>query len=222
MSSSATRSNSMNTFDRASIVKAFCEECVWLRSIRTHFASLFEGNDRRGKLLHEVAGTFFHDMNLILAEYILLQQCKLTDPASSGGEKENLTTNFLLQLNWPSETEALLRAQNGKLMCFRQKIEDARHKLIGHLDLRARLGATAFGNFHEGDELVFWDALQAFVDAAHAEAVGGPYEINAAMPEGDAESLVHCLKDAMDYDDIVNTDPKFLVARLGHRRYEDA
>lgn len=107
-------------------------------------------------------------------------------------------------------------------MCFRQKIEDARHKLIGHLDLRARLGATAFGNFHEGDELVFWDALQAFVDAAHAEAVGGPYEINAAMPEGDAESLVHCLKDAMDYDDIVNTDPKFLVARLGHRRYEDA
>lgn len=107
MSSSATRSNSMNTFDRASIVKAFCEECVWLRFIRTHFASLFEGNDRRGKLLHEVAGTFFHDMNLILAEYILLQQCKLTDPASSGGEKENLTTNFLLQLNWSSETEAL-------------------------------------------------------------------------------------------------------------------
>lgn len=56
-----------------SIVLGFCQECVWTWSIRAHFAQLFESGEKRHQLLAEIARTFFHDMNLTLLEYVLLQ-----------------------------------------------------------------------------------------------------------------------------------------------------
>ena len=212
----------MSTIDRRAVIEAFCEECVWLHSIRKHFADLFEFNEPRGHLLSEVANTFFHDLNLILIEYILLQQCKLTDPASSGADKKNLTTNFILQLEWTPETKESLQEQNEILLKFRRNIIDARRKLVAHLDLRTRLQPLSLGQFSKSDEATFWQALQGFVNVAHDEAIGGPFEINAAMQEGDVASLIHSLKDAADYNDLVNQKDGFLLDRFGKRRYEDA
>jgi hypothetical protein len=212
----------MQTVDRIEVVKAFCEECVWLRAIRKHFADLFESNDERSQLLFEVAGAFFHDLNLVLIEYILLQQCKLTDPASSGQDKDNLTTNFILQLEWSPATKAILQEQNEKLLTFRNKVVDARRKLVAHLDLRARLGTLDLGQFSQAEEVVFWQALQTFVDAAHSEVIGGPYEIDASMQDGDVASLVHHLKDAVDYNHLIENEPNFLSTRFGRRRFEGA
>lgn len=193
-----------------------------MHSIRKHFADLFEFNELRGHLLSEVANTLFHDLNLVLIEYILLQQCKLTDPASSGANKDNLTTNFILQLEWTPETKKLLQEQNEALLKFRREIVDARRKLVAHLDLKARLQPLSLGHFSDSDEAAFWQALQGFVNAAHDEAIGGPFEINAAMQEGDVASLIHCLKNAADYNDLVNQEDGFLLGRFGKRRYEDA
>lgn len=212
----------MTKIDRRVVIEAFCEECVWLHSIRKHFADLFESNEQRDRLLSEVANTLFHDLNLVLIEYILLQQCKLTDPASSGVDKDNLTTNFILQLDWTPETKKFLQEQNEVLLKFRQEIVDARRKLVAHLDLKARLQPLSLGQFSESDEAAFWLALQGFVNAAHDEAIGGPFEINAAMQEGDVASLIHSLKDAADYNDLVNQEKGFLLRRFGKRRYENA
>ena len=107
-------------------------------------------------------------------------------------------------------------------MGFRSKIIDARRKLIAHLDLNARLGLSGLGEFSENDEAAFWSDLQAFVNAAHSEAVGGPFEINATMPDGDVENLVHSLKEAVDYSDIIESDPGFLRTRAYAMRYKDA
>lgn len=211
-----------NLNHRREVVAAFCEECVWARSVRTHFAVLFESGQKRHALLEEVAKTFFGDLNGILIEYVLLQQCKLTDLASSGKDKENLTTNYILTLSWSKETSALLTAENKLLMEFRAKVDDARRKLVAHSDLKSRLSLASFGSFTESDERSFWDALQRFVDAAHGEAIGGPSEIDAAMPDGDAASLIHGLVDAVDYNDIVSQDGDFIVRRSDRRRYGDA
>lgn len=208
--------------DRRTLVKAFCEECVWARAIRTHFAALFELNEPRLELLSEVASTFFHDLNLILIDYILLQQCKLTDPASSGADKINLTTNFIVGLEWSDSTRQVLRAKNAELMTFREKIIDARRKLIAHLDLSARLQSFGLGDFSEAEEAKFWSALQGFVNAAHSESVGEPYEIDATMVDGDVHSLIHCLKDGLAYSDLVESDPEILIRRHMHLRYKDA
>ena len=208
--------------NQSKIIEAFCDECLWVRSIRTHFADLFETNADRDALLSKVANIFFHDLNLILIEYILLQQCKLTDPALSGKDKNNLTTNFILGLDWSEETGKILRSKNAELMEFRELIIDARHKLVSHLDLKSRLLPIGLGNFSKDDEAKFWRALQEFVNAAHAEAIGGPYEIDAAMQEGDVTSLIHALKDAIDYDHLVENENGFLLRRVNQRRYENA
>ncbi|HJR75729.1 MAG TPA: hypothetical protein VJ805_02115 [Nitrospiraceae bacterium] len=201
--------------DRRAIIEAFCEECVWARAVRTHFADLFEANEERSQLQSEVANIFFHDLNLILIEYILLQQCKLTDPASSGKDKDNLTTNFILELPWSPETKRILKEANDELMQFREKIIDGRRKAIAHADLRSRVELIRMGEFSPDDEAKFWSALQTFVDAAHSEAIGGPYEINAAMVDGDVASLVHALKDAVDYEYLVHNEEGFLLRRVG-------
>lgn len=207
---------------RRAVIEAFCEECVWARSTRTHFADLFETNENRRELLSEVANIFFHDLNLILIEYILLQQCKLTDPASSGKDRSNLTSNYILELDWSDETKQILSAKNAELMVFREKIINARRKLIAHLDLRSHLQPLGLGEFSGTEEIEFWAALQAFVDAAHVEAIGGPYEINATMVEGDVASLIHSLREAVDYNDLVQNEEGFLLRRVNQMRYKNA
>lgn len=212
----------MSTVNRAAVVSAFCEECVWLYCLRKHFADLFESGERRQRLLTEVAETFFHDLNLVLIDYLLLQMCKLTDTASSGTNKDNLTTNYILGLNWTQETAKRLYAANQDIMKFRARIDDARRKLIAHLDLRARLQALDLGSFSPEDEVSFWDALREFVEVAHEEAVGGPFDLEVAMPAGDVANLIHNLKDGVDYNDLHGQDGAFLLSRYGHRRFDDA
>jgi hypothetical protein len=207
--------------ERASIVRAFCEDCVWAKAIRVHFAQLFESGSKRHELLREVASTFFHDLNIVLLEYVLLQQYKLVDECSAGPGKENLTTSYLLSLDWTDKTREQLNNQNKALLIFRAKLGAARRKLIAHTDLRARLEPIALGSFVQADEVAFWSALQRFVDAAHEEAVGGPFEIDASMPDGDAASLIHGLVEAVDYSDIVKTDQAFLTGRIGRRRFDN-
>jgi len=201
-----------------SIVMSFCEECVWTSSIRTHFTQLFERGEKRHQLLAEVARTFFHDMNLALLEYVLLQQCKLTDPASSGPGKDNLTTNYIAGLPWKAETQKLLRTENDDLMRFRDRINDARRRLVAHTDLRTRMDQVVLGSFTKEEESQFWATLQRFVNIAHEEAVGGPFEIEASMPDGDAASLIQRLVDAIDYDDLTKEDAEVLRDRPGKRR----
>jgi hypothetical protein len=205
-----------------SIVLGFCQECVWTWSIRAHFAQLYESGEKRHQLLAEIARTFFHDMNLALLEYVLLQQCKLTDPASSGAGKDNLTTNYIVGLPWKAETQKLLSKENDELMKFREQINDARRLLVAHTDLRTRIDQVVLGSFTKAEESQFWVALQRFVNIAHEEAVGGPFEIEASMPDGDAASLIHSLADSIDYDDLIKEDAGVLTDRANKRRYDDA
>jgi cation transport regulator ChaC len=205
--------------DRADVVRAFCEDCVWTRAVRTHFLELFEVSDERRRLLAESANTFFHDLNTVLLEYVLLQQHKLVDQASSGTGKDNLTSNYLVGLEWSEETKAGLKTENAALLGFREKIADARRKLIAHTDLRARLGVNDLGSFLQAEEAVFWDSLQRFVSLIHEEAIGGPFEIDASMPDGDAATLIHRLADAVDYDDLMEERPDLLRERIGKKRF---
>jgi hypothetical protein len=212
---------STNIDHRRSVVTAFCKECVWARSVRMHLEVLFESGKQRHKLLEESAYTFFGDLNIILIEYLFLQWCKLTDPASSGKDKDNLTTNYIMTLGWQPETAELLKIANDSMMQFRLKVIDARRKAIAHSDLKAKMNLATLGTFTNEEESLFWSSLQQFVDAVHQEAIGGPFEILAAMPEGDAASLVHSLIDAVDYSDLVKEESGFLVRRYEKRRYKD-
>jgi hypothetical protein len=204
--------------DRATLVEAFCADCLWAYTIRAYFRDLFESGEKRCQLLAEIAKGFFQDLNLVLREHILLQQHKLIDGSSTGMNRRNLTSNTLLSLEWSDETRAQLLTENNVLLTFREKIAVARSKLIAHTDLRTRLNPDALGTFTQDEETTFWHALQRFVNVAHEEAIGGPFDINAPTVDGDVASLIHGLVDAIDYDDLAK-DGKELLHRLGKQRY---
>jgi hypothetical protein len=208
--------------NKQAIVEAFCEECVWARAARTHYGDLYESGSKRIDLLSEVSHTFFSDLNIILQEYVLLQQSKLTDPSASGGGKDNLTTNYLLTLNWDIDVRRRLASANATLMRYRDKIIDARRKLIAHTDVASRIAPNILGSFDPSEEQEFWSALAEFATIVHEAACGGPFEIDAAMPQGDANTLIQYLIEAVDYDDLVKDEEGFLMRRVENRRYDDA
>lgn len=203
-------------------VRVFCDECVWIRSIRDHFELLYESGEQRKKLLSEISNGFFSDLNIILLEYILLQKAKLTDPASSGKGKDNLSTNYVVSLEWPLDIEQTLSSINERINRFREKIIDARRKLLAHSDLKSHLERIEYGEFTVDDEKEFWIALKEFANTAHMATFGEPFEIESTQVDGDAHTLVHALKEAIDYGDIAESDPGFLLKRSGKCRYEDA
>ena len=63
--------------------EAFRGQCIWLQCCFNTFQDLYESDDETGELLHSTAAHFFHDLNEILREYVILQVCKLTEEAET-------------------------------------------------------------------------------------------------------------------------------------------
>lgn len=64
-------------------VTKFTDYCVILRAFWTHYQTIFQGSELKRELLRNAAPTFFRDLNSVLIDHLILQICKLTDPAST-------------------------------------------------------------------------------------------------------------------------------------------
>jgi hypothetical protein len=76
----------------------FAEHCVFMRSVYLHGKKLFEHStpedkDRMGR----AAPTLFGDLNRVFIEYMILQVCRITDPAEDFRKNDNHTIAFLLK-----------------------------------------------------------------------------------------------------------------------------
>jgi hypothetical protein len=142
----------------------------------------------------------FHDLNGILIEHLVIQFCKLTDPAQTG-KYPNLTTNFILnELPWPTDVQKALHEINDRLMAFRKHIEPARNKRTAHTDLIAQITPLGdLGQFPKGDDARFLADLQAFVDIAHQHLNGAPRPIHPGAAT-DTHQLVRALGKAVLFD----------------------
>lgn len=212
--------------DRRELTCKFVKTCERIRIDRIEYQTLFEHSDKRIELLSEVAQVFFARIQEIFIEYILLQYCKLTDPARMATKNEtrdNLTTNGILSLGWSEKTKQIMIEKNIIMQEFTGKIRTARNRIIGHFDQKTIVYSQPLGEFEESEEWSFWKALNAFVNAAHTEEYGRPIEIiNIPGCHGDAGDLIGALVDAVDYSDIVR-DPEekgFLQRRFLKRRYQ--
>lgn len=188
----------MNEHQR--IVEAFCKECAWARIVYDQYSKLFEQGDVRLNLLDKIASTFFRDLSEIMKDYLLAQICKLTDPAKTLG-KPNLTADYLIEyLPWTPDKKEELAQISLKLSSFRKHIVHARNKILAHNDLTTSLDVNTLGAFPEGEEKVFWENLQDFVNVAYGHYFGSPYPIDA-ISQYDADDLINALKKSVDYDE---------------------
>jgi hypothetical protein len=70
----------------------------------------------------------------VLAEYVVLAACRVTDPAKDG-KNENLTLETFVESFRPdSQTGKRLNDLRQQMLVHRKKIEPARHKLIARAD----------------------------------------------------------------------------------------
>jgi AbiU2 len=180
-------------------IEIFANHCVFMRSIYLHARELFEtcsADDRA--LMNATARTFFDDLNWVLNEYIILQVCKITDPAQDYRNNDNHTIAFLLQhydfSNDPPTTLTRLEELRADLQAFREKLLPARNKLISHLDRDAILTGRPLGAASDEEWNQFWLDLQDFIYIVHRKIMGSSFYLNGVAGQSDAGDLLKVLR----------------------------
>lgn len=174
----------------------FREECIWLTNCYNLYKTLYEGGPETDALLHRVAPALFLDLNRIVIDHILLQICKITDPATSR-DRQNLT---LANLNKDLQTVDLFSPEielvSADLNAYREVIKPARDKLISHLDWKTVRDGQSLAA-HAADEVNFFFAgLFRYTDLV-GEACGiGPLDYRVSACTGDAIDLLRFLRQA--------------------------
>lgn len=205
------------------IVERFCGHVLWLVSVRHTYKVLFEDEQPSCQtLMEKTASSFFADLNRILQEYLLLECAKITDPATTGNY-ENFTVDHLLEnICWPNDKAIVeklislpdndkdIQKELGSLQAitkdFRSLIKPARDKLLAHLDRGAVLSGKPLGVFPEGEDKIFFEALQKICNITHEACFG---TICGAMSPitvggGDVIDLRRTLECAVAFKDAVS------------------
>lgn len=191
----------------ATILDEFCVICTSARNDYDLYRSLFEADPRALDLYTSIAPLCFGDVCRILKENLILQFCKITDPAQTG-KKPNLTTNYIVdEIPWPNVVRLKLREVNDRLMAFRQLIEPARSKRIAHVDLPAQIERWGnLGAFPAGAEVAFLQDLQTFINIAYCELHDGDHRPIAVAMSTDAHQLVRALEKSVVFDHCTKCD----------------
>ncbi len=182
--------------ERKEIIRCFCEQCSWVKTVYNEYCFLYESGELRIELLNKISSNFFYRLQEILIEYLMLNICKLTDSANCK-KKNNLTVEYVLKQIEPEVQENLqLKELSKNIHLFRDRIRDARHKLIAHLDVSATLSDKRLGEFPEGEDKQFWEYMQEFVDKIHRYHFDGePFPLDLS-PASSANDLLWALKKA--------------------------
>jgi putative transcriptional regulator len=179
-------------------VKAFTAACVYARSLYTHYTAIFEDTPLGENPLKKLSPYFFGDLGRMFREYIILQVCKLTDPAVDGRGNENLTVKFLAAnadfTGDPSDAEEF-QVRALRIEKFRSQLKPARDKVISHSDRKTILNGRPLGGTQADAWVNFWLDLQVFVKLLWKRYVGddGMY-ISAAAGAPDAVTLIQALR----------------------------
>src|SRR5262245_23367387 len=179
-------------------IEIFANYCVFMRSIYLHTRELFETSSAGDKaLMDATAGTFFGDLNRMLNEYVILQVCKITDPAHDIRKNDNHTIAFLLEhYDFSSDPSILKRLKelDASMRAFREKLLPARNKLISHLDRDAILADCPLGAAADEEWSQFWLDLQDFICIVHRKVIGSSFYLNRAAGRSDAGDLLKALR----------------------------
>ena len=191
-------------------IAIFAENCVFMRSIYLHGQTLFDRSTADDKdRMARTANTLFGDLSRMFVEYMILQVCKITDPAKDARNNDNHTVAFLLQhydFSADPATVSRLASLADRLHAFRKKLIDARNKVISHADREAIRVGLPLGAAPDGDWNEFWLNLQDLVCIIHEKVLGVPFHVNGVAMLSDADGLLKALKHADCFNELLK-DP---------------
>lgn len=201
----ATPQGGATGFD--SEVTEFSSHCAYIRTVFTLTVRIWrDSTEDERTLMEKTSPSFFLDMGQVLAEYVVLAACRITDPANGG---KNFTIEYFVDSFSPnSPTFQQLEQFEQTMYKLRDKIKPARNKLIAHADRNAiRKGVPlGYATWPEWDE--FWSALTTFVRVLNEKVLGTPYEIDIAGVPGDAEMLLKALSQSGHFETLLASKDK--------------
>ena len=158
------------------VAKRFCELCDWAFECWLTHKRLFDENNRTEKTI-EKAKYFTERLSIITQEYVLMQICKLHDPAIQGSSL-NLTVDYIIRFGqWGQDAERIQIIVD-RLEGLFNKIKKARNKLLAHNDLEALKDSSVLGTFPKGLDEEYFSALQELANEVHTKWCGDPYPFN--------------------------------------------
>lgn len=186
--------------DIAKEFETFREQCIWIRSCYNTFQDLYDSGYETTELLRDAAGWFFHDLNIVLQEYCLLQIGKLTDQANIGG-RDNLTVSYIDNLleanNLMTDDIAVYSCHINRLG---KKLKPVRNRMLAHNDRKTLLANEPMPTFEtsEGAEKFFL-YLQKYTDEVGRVIGVGPLDYSASNGAGDVQELIMKLRNAAQH-----------------------
>ncbi len=156
------------------IALQFCKVCCWAYQAWVTHKYLFDLNDNETDTIAK-AIAFTNRLSTITQEYSLQQIAKLHDPAVQKNNR-NISVDFVVKFGEWDDKEAKIKAIEARLLELWGHLNPARNKLLAHNDLEALLANEALGGFPEGEDDLYFEALQELVNEVHARWVDGkPY-----------------------------------------------
>jgi AbiU2 len=178
-------------------VHAFLNICGDMRAAYMHYRELFEPGDPQHSIFSEISPIFFYDINRILLRYLIVEVCKLADPARDFRRNENLSGEFFLnRADFSTDQAAFdkLKYRGTAIREFGKKLKPARDKLISHSDRTTILrGIKGLGGADTDEWTKFWLNVQDFVKLLCERYLGQTIYINGGA-NSDAGQLVETLR----------------------------
>jgi len=176
---------------------AFRDRCIWTHDCFYTYKALYESSPEVGIALHAAASRFFHDLNSILIEYVILQICKITDPAVTSGHK-NLTFEHLNdELRLAELMTVEIESHSNELRAYRELIVEARNRLISHNDRDTILSELTVSSHTKQSVEAFFEHLYAYTDAVGIASGEGPLDYRGGG-SGDVFDLIKILLRAQE------------------------
>jgi hypothetical protein len=143
------------------------------------------------------------DLGQVLAEYVVLAACRVTDRANDG-KNENFTVKMFVN-SFPANSQTFKQLDELRLQIdqLRKKILPARNKLVAHADSQAIRQGKPLGEASWEEWDAFWSALQTFIRLLNEKTIGTPYEIDVAGIPGDADMLLKSLQQSQYFETLL-------------------
>jgi len=159
------------------IARLFYDVCNWAYEAWVTHKCLFENNDKATDIL-QMGIAFSNRLSTITQEYALQQIAKLHDPAEQKKDA-NVSIDFVVKFGEWGCREPEIEAIEERLVRLWGYLKPARNKLLAHNDLAALQENEPLGAFPEGEDDLYFAALQELVDAVHDRwGCGGPSPFN--------------------------------------------
>lgn len=125
------------------VYTALSNELVWLHLKWANYLALFGTSSERVALLNQTAGSFFHAIQDVMWNDLLLGLARLSDPPRTAG-RDNLSVTCLPDLVTGTPIQATVASQVALVLEHVQFARDWRNRHLAHRDLaRAIAGREA-------------------------------------------------------------------------------